>query len=100
MNLYELIKKHNFQGFSLSVVRRIAIAILRCLRALYDEKIIHCDLKPVNFGGYWLKTTLFQENILIYPKGKEGQNGIKVIDFGSSCYEHERSEWPETMIKN
>merc|ERR1719422_948125 len=55
MNLYELIKKHNFQGFSLSVVRRIAI--LRCLRALYDEKIIHCDLKP--------------ENILIYPKGKE-----------------------------
>ena len=51
MNLYELIKKHNFQGFSLSVVRRIAIAILRCLRALYDEKIIHCDLKPVNFGG-------------------------------------------------
>lgn len=47
MNLYELIKKHNFQGFSLSVVRRIAIAILRCLRALYDEKIIHCDLKPV-----------------------------------------------------
>lgn len=76
MNLYELIKKHNFQGFSLSVVRRIAIAILRCLRALYDEKIIHCDLKP--------------ENILIYPKGKEGQNGIKVIDFGSSCYESER----------
>ncbi|CBY31212.1 unnamed protein product [Oikopleura dioica] len=76
MNLYELIKKHSFQGFSLSVVRRIGIAILRCLRALFDERIIHCDLKP--------------ENILIYPKGKEGQNGIKVIDFGSSCYENER----------
>ncbi|CAG5107131.1 Oidioi.mRNA.OKI2018_I69.chr1.g3161.t1.cds [Oikopleura dioica] len=76
MNLYELIKKHSFQGFSLSVVRRIAIAILRCLRALFEERIIHCDLKP--------------ENILIYPKGKEGQNGIKVIDFGSSCYENER----------
>ena len=52
MNLYELIKKHNFQGFSLSVVRRIAIAILRCLRALYDEKIIHCDLKPVTNDLY------------------------------------------------
>lgn len=35
---------------------------------------------------------IFQENILIYPKGKEGQNGIKVIDFGSSCYENERSK--------
>ena len=48
MNLYELIKKHSFQGFSLSVVRRIGIAILRCLRALFDERIIHCDLKPVS----------------------------------------------------
>ena len=48
MNLYELIKKHSFQGFSLSVVRRIAIAILRCLRALFEERIIHCDLKPVS----------------------------------------------------
>ena len=35
----------------------------------------------------------FKENILIYPKGKEGQNGIKVIDFGSSCYESERSKF-------
>ena len=31
MNLYELIKKNNFHGFSLSVVRRIAIALLKCL---------------------------------------------------------------------
>lgn len=77
MNLYELIKKNNFHGFSLSVVRRIAIALLKCLYVLNEEKLIHCDLKP--------------ENILIYPKGQgSGQNGIKVIDFGSSCYESER----------
>lgn len=76
MNLYELIKKNNFHGFSLNVVRRIAIAMLKCLYALADEKLIHCDLKP--------------ENILIYPKGQGGQNGIKIIDFGASCYEHER----------
>ena len=76
MNLYELIKKNNFHGFSLNVVRRIGIALLKCLYALYEERLLHCDLKP--------------ENILIYPKGEGGQNGIKVIDFGSSCYEHER----------
>ena len=76
MNLYELIKKNNYHGFSLNVVRRIAIALLKCLYALSDEKLIHCDLKP--------------ENILIYPKGQGGQNGIKVIDFGASCYTHER----------
>ena len=46
------------------------------MKHVHDRKIIHRDLKP--------------ENILIYPKGEGGQNGIKVIDFGSSCYEHER----------
>lgn len=28
--------------------------------------------------------------LLFYPKGQGGQNGIKIIDFGAACYEHER----------
>lgn len=47
VNLYELIKKNNFQGFSLALIRRFAHALLRCLQMLHREKIIHCDLKPV-----------------------------------------------------
>ncbi|XP_067928816.1 dual specificity tyrosine-phosphorylation-regulated kinase 2-like [Watersipora subatra] len=73
MNLYELIKKNKFQGFSLPLVRKFAHSILQCLDALYKNKIIHCDLKP--------------ENILLK---QQGRSGIKVIDFGSSCYEHQR----------
>lgn len=73
MNLYELIKKNNFQGFSLALIRRFAHSLLQCLRVLYKEKIIHCDLKP--------------ENILLRQRG---QSAIKVIDFGSSCYEHQK----------
>lgn len=73
MNLYELIKKNKFQGFSLQLVRKFAHSILQCLDALYKNKIIHCDLKP--------------ENILLK---QQGRSGIKVIDFGSSCYEHQR----------
>jgi serine/threonine protein kinase len=73
MNLYELIKKNNFQGFSLPLIRRFAHALLQCLQLLRSERIIHCDLKP--------------ENILLKLKG---QSHIKVIDFGSSCYEHQR----------
>ncbi|XP_077990420.1 dual specificity tyrosine-phosphorylation-regulated kinase 4-like [Glandiceps talaboti] len=73
MNLYELIKKNNFQGFSVALIRRFAYALLQCLRLIHKEKIIHCDLKP--------------ENILLRQKG---QSQIKVIDFGSSCYEHQR----------
>ncbi|XP_067937923.1 dual specificity tyrosine-phosphorylation-regulated kinase 2-like [Watersipora subatra] len=73
MNLYELIKKNKFQGFSLQLVRKFAHSMLQCLDALFKNKIIHCDLKP--------------ENILLK---QQGRSGIKVIDFGSSCYEHQR----------
>ncbi|XP_073994298.1 dual-specificity tyrosine phosphorylation-regulated kinase 3 isoform X2 [Rhodnius prolixus] len=73
INLYELIKKNKFQGFSLQLVRRFSHSLLQCLDALYKNKIIHCDMKP--------------ENVLIKQPGR---SGIKVIDFGSSCYAHQR----------
>ncbi|XP_028652533.1 dual specificity tyrosine-phosphorylation-regulated kinase 3 isoform X1 [Erpetoichthys calabaricus] len=73
MNLYELIKRNKFQGFSLQLVRKFAHSILQCLEGLHRNKIIHCDLKP--------------ENILLK---QQGRSGIKVIDFGSSCFEHQR----------
>lgn len=73
MNLYELIKKSKFQGFSLALVRKFGHSILQCMDNLYRNRIIHCDLKP--------------ENILLKQPGR---SGIKVIDFGSSCYEHQR----------
>ncbi|XP_026471889.1 dual specificity tyrosine-phosphorylation-regulated kinase 2-like [Ctenocephalides felis] len=73
INLYELIKKNKFQGFSLQLVRKFSHSLLQCLDALHNNKIIHCDMKP--------------ENVLLK---QQGRSGIKVIDFGSSCYEHQR----------
>ncbi|KAK0181287.1 hypothetical protein PV327_003580 [Microctonus hyperodae] len=73
LNLYELIKKNNYQGFSLSLIRRFANSLINCLRLLHRENIIHCDLKP--------------ENVLLKQRGS---SSIKVIDFGSSCYSHQR----------
>lgn len=61
INLYELIKKNKFQGFSLQLVRKFAHSILMCLDGLYANKLIHCDLKP--------------ENILLK---QHGRSGIKV----------------------
>ncbi|CAL1294146.1 unnamed protein product [Larinioides sclopetarius] len=72
-NLYELIKKNQYQGFSLGLIRRFAFSLVQCLRLLFRENIIHCDLKP--------------ENILLKSRGS---SSIKVIDFGSSCFSNQR----------
>lgn len=69
INLYDFLKAGDFRGLSTSLIRRIAIQILYALNYIQDEGIIHCDLKP--------------ENIILKDKNK---SGIKVIDFGSSCF--------------
>lgn len=73
MNLYEFIKFNGFRGFSTKLIRRFTKQMLSSLNLLKQHKVIHCDLKP--------------ENILLrHPLHSE----IKVIDFGSSCFENEK----------
>lgn len=73
MNLYEFIKAHDFRGFSLKLIRRFTKQMLSSLVLLHGKKVIHCDLKPENI-------------LLAHPAHSE----IKVIDFGSSCFENEK----------
>ncbi|KAH9866957.1 hypothetical protein IAQ61_007547 [Plenodomus lingam] len=73
MNLYEFIKAHEFKGFSLRLIRRFCKQMLASLILLKTKKVIHCDLKPENI-------------LLAHPLHSE----IKVIDFGSSCFESEK----------
>ena len=72
VNLYEAIKRNKFKGFSPRAVQKFGKSMLVCLDTLWRNKIIHCDLKP--------------ENVMLINR-LEGFK-IKVIDFGSSCYEH------------
>lgn len=73
MNLYEFIKAHDFKGFSLKLIRRFTKQMLGSLVLLHAKKVIHCDLKPENI-------------LLVHPLNSE----IRVIDFGSSCFENEK----------
>lgn len=73
LNLFELSKKNSFNGFTLSLIRRFTFSIVKCLFALSKYDIIHCDLKP--------------ENILLK---QQNRSGIKVIDFGSSCFSNKK----------
>jgi dual specificity tyrosine-phosphorylation-regulated kinase 2/3/4 len=73
MNLYEFIKAYEFKGFPLPLIRRFTKQMLSSLVLLKSKRVIHCDLKPENI-------------LLAHPMHSE----IKVIDFGSSCFEHEK----------
>ena len=72
-NLYEFLQFNNFIGLDIIQIKNYTIQILFSLLFLRNINIIHCDLKP--------------ENILLY---QNNPNQIKVIDFGSSCFEFER----------
>ena len=73
MNLYEFIKAHEFKGFPLPLIKRFTRQMLSSLCLLKSHRVIHCDLKPENI-------------LLAHPLHSE----IKVIDFGSSCFENEK----------
>ena len=67
LNLYQFLRKNNFKGMSLNLIKRIALQILVALRHLHSLGLTHSDLKL--------------ENILLK---NEGKTGIKVIDLGSA----------------
>ena len=72
-NLYDFLKFNGFQGLSMTLLKRLAGQILVALQTLAACSVVHCDLKP--------------ENILLrHPK----KASVKLIDFGSSCYQAER----------
>lgn len=73
INLYQLLQRNHLKGLSLKLIKKIAIQILVALQYLGENDIIHCDLKP--------------ENILLTKKDSAY---IKIIDFGSSCFEDEK----------
>uniref|UniRef100_V5EEB8 dual-specificity kinase n=2 Tax=Kalmanozyma brasiliensis (strain GHG001) TaxID=1365824 RepID=V5EEB8_KALBG len=73
INLYELIKANNFAGFTTNLIRRFTSQVLQSLVLMKNHRIVHCDLKPENI-------------LLAHPR----KSAIKVIDFGSSCFENEK----------
>ena len=104
MNLYEYVKAGGFRGIHLGLVAEFAQQILVCLQLLSSLNIIHCDLKPENVlicDPSITRPSYLDANITspassrmpISPRiptdfdPSLSQYEIKVIDFGSSCFE-------------
>ena len=104
LNLYEYIKAGGFRGIHLGLVAEFAQQILACLKLLTKLQIIHCDLKPENVlitDTKVVRPSYLDANITspassrmpITPRipidfdPSLSKYDVKVIDFGSSCFE-------------
>ena len=75
-SLYDLLKAAKFNPLPAVNVKAYVRQMAQCLANTHRERIVHCDLKP--------------ENVLLrHPQGS-GSTAIRVIDFGSSCFESEK----------
>lgn len=90
INLYELIKANGFVGFTTGLIRRFTSQMLMSLSLMRHHRIVHCDLKPEVLCSSVSSHSCIdlKQNVLLKHPAK---SAIKVIDFGSSCLEHEKS---------
>ncbi|ETV81606.1 CMGC/DYRK/YAK protein kinase, variant [Aphanomyces astaci] len=83
VNLFELLSQNNFRGLPLTIVRGFLHQMLRSLVLLNNAQVIHCDLKPENI----LLTGQDKLHSMAHPS--QVVPSIKLVDFGSACYENE-----------
>ncbi|PIA51599.1 hypothetical protein AQUCO_01100447v1 [Aquilegia coerulea] len=89
-SLYDFLRKNNYRSFPIDLVRELGRQLLECVAFMHDLRLIHTDLKPENI--------LLVSPDYVSPRSpKDGayfkrlpkSSAIKVIDFGSTTYEHQ-----------
>lgn len=86
LNLYSLLEIIRFRGLSLNLLRLFSKSILTGLDFIHKQNIIHCDIKPENIM-IKLPSNFHPNNDAVNEKDLV----VKIIDFGSSCFDKEIS---------
>ncbi|KAH9772963.1 serine/threonine-protein kinase AFC2 [Citrus sinensis] len=100
-SLYDFLRKNNYRPFPVDLVREIGRQLLECVAFMHDLRLIHTDLKPENIlfvSPEYLKipdykVTARSPTDVNYYKRLPKSSAIKVIDFGSTAYEHQEHNY-------
>lgn len=84
LNLYSMLEITRFKGLSIDLIRSFSRKILEGLSFVHSKGIIHCDVKPEN-----IMVKLPSHFDPVDPDAVDF--GVKLIDFGLSCFDHEIS---------
>lgn len=102
MSLYEFIKRNDYRGFPMEIVRRISFQLVSALRFIHSCGLIHTDLKLENIllvdsasqvsthPSYFDRTHKDSSSRKSADYVLPLRTDIKLIDFGSATYDNDR----------
>ncbi|XP_034693848.1 serine/threonine-protein kinase AFC1 isoform X4 [Vitis riparia] len=96
-SLYDFLRKNSYRSFPIDLVRELGRQLLESVAFMHDLRLIHTDLKPENIllvsSDYikvpdykFLSRTIKDGS---YFKNLPKSSAIKLIDFGSTTFEHQ-----------
>lgn len=88
-NLFDFLKKNNYNPFDIETVRDIGFQLLKAVAYLHDLNLVHTDLKPENIlflkDGYERRSA--SPNSVTSSLRVPVDTEIRLIDFGSATFE-------------
>ncbi|TXG58557.1 hypothetical protein EZV62_016386 [Acer yangbiense] len=96
-SLYDFLRKNNYRSFPIDLVRELGRQLLESVAFMHDLRLIHTDLKPENIllvSSEYIKVPDYK---FLSRSAKDGSyfknlpksSAIKLIDFGSTTFEHQ-----------
>ncbi|KAH8485317.1 hypothetical protein H0E87_026928 [Populus deltoides] len=96
-SLYDFLRKNSYRSFPIDLVRELGRQLLESVAFMHDLHLIHTDLKPENIllvSSEYIKVPDYKflsrsTKDGSYFKNLPKSSAIKLIDFGSTTFEHQ-----------
>ncbi|XP_011007305.1 PREDICTED: serine/threonine-protein kinase AFC1-like isoform X2 [Populus euphratica] len=96
-SLYDFLRKNSYRSFPIDLVRELGRQLLDSVAFMHDLHLIHTDLKPENIllvSSEYIKVPDYKflsrsTKDGSYFKNLPKSSAIKLIDFGSTTFEHQ-----------